>query len=530
MSSSYDALPYPSHPYPMTRPGHQAAVATLLGLHPPAPDRARVLELGCAGGGNLIPMAIASPNAHFLGIDLSSVQIEQGRRTIASLALTNIDLRHLSILDMDERFGSFDYILCHGVFSWVPERVQNKILDLCGRLLSPDGIAYVSYNTFPGWYMRGMIRDMMRYHVSRFHDPDPATQVRQARELLSFLASSALHENSPYTLQMRQELELLQQHSDSYLFHEHLEETNEPVYFLQFCERLRPYRLRYLGEADLPVMVPATSFAQEVQDKLDALAPDLLLTEQYMDFLRNRQFRQTLICHADRQPRYDLRGEALYPFRLASPLKPALMDADLTIEAPLEFKGPAGLNLTASTPIAKAAITCLGEVWPLSLPFDELLARARALLGPAAASSPEMMREEKHALARSLLSAYGSAGNRLLELSLTPPAYVGAVSARPVACPLARLQAAVGDGFRVTSRRHEVIAVTEFDRHLLALLDGSRDRDALLAGLADCVSQGSLTIQKDEQAVVEPTEVRTIVGTFLDQQLAWLAQCAILVG
>jgi 2-polyprenyl-3-methyl-5-hydroxy-6-metoxy-1,4-benzoquinol methylase len=158
-STSYDEVPYESHPYPQTHPSRLAAVATLFGLRPPAVETARVLELGCAAGGNLTPVAEAFPKATLLGVDASARQIGDGQRFVERLGLSNLTLKHANILDLGPDLGTFDYIICHGVFSWVQTPVQEKILDICAKHLSPSGIAYISYNTYPGWHMRGMIRD-----------------------------------------------------------------------------------------------------------------------------------------------------------------------------------------------------------------------------------------------------------------------------------------------------------------------------------------------------------------------------------
>jgi SAM-dependent methyltransferase len=300
LRTSYDEVPYPSQPFRYTHPDHLAVVATLLGLSPARADHCRVLELGCASGGNLIPLAYTYPDSTFLGIDLSVEQIRQGEGLRAALGLANLELRALDLVDVDDEFGTFDFIICHGVYSWVPAAVQDQILEISARLLAPDGIGFVSYNTFPGWHMRGLIRAMMGLHDRRFRDRPAAERVAEARALLAFLAEAVPQENAPYSLLLRQHLEQLSAYSDSYLFHEHLEECNEPIYFIQFCERLAAKGLRYLGESEFRVMVPSTSFSPEVQDRLQALAPILLEMEQYMDFLRNRMFRQTLIGHAAR--------------------------------------------------------------------------------------------------------------------------------------------------------------------------------------------------------------------------------------
>ena len=147
--TAYDEVPYPSHPYPNSHPDHLATVATLLGLNPPASNRCRVLELGCASGGNLIPMALTSPDSRFVGVDLSREQIAEGQKTVEALGLTNIELRHLSILDLDDSFGSFDYIVCHGVYSWVPDNVQDRILAICAGTSCPRGSATSATTPIP---------------------------------------------------------------------------------------------------------------------------------------------------------------------------------------------------------------------------------------------------------------------------------------------------------------------------------------------------------------------------------------------
>src|SRR5688572_1671182 len=100
--TDYDLVPYESRPFQQTHPRHLATIAALLGMQPPSIERCRVLELGCAAGGNLIPMALGLPEGDFVGVDTSARQIGVGAQTINVLALTNIALRHASILDIGE--------------------------------------------------------------------------------------------------------------------------------------------------------------------------------------------------------------------------------------------------------------------------------------------------------------------------------------------------------------------------------------------------------------------------------------------
>ena len=168
--SSYDAVPYQSNPFPQSQPDGLAVAARLFGLQPALPSQANVLELGCASGGSLIPLAARYPDARFLGIDFSTAQVSAAQRQIAALRLTNIrieqgDITNFSIAE------KFDYILCHGVYSWVPEATRAAILRLCRDGLTNYGVAYISYNTYPGWRLRQVVREAMLFHARARRQP-----------------------------------------------------------------------------------------------------------------------------------------------------------------------------------------------------------------------------------------------------------------------------------------------------------------------------------------------------------------------
>ena len=416
--TSYDVVPYSSHPFPQTHPDHLATIANLLGIHPPRIESSRILELGCAGGGNLTPMALGLPDCQFVGIDLSTRQIADGQALIERLQLTNIELKHASIDDVDEDYGQFDFIICHGVYSWVPAEIQNEILRVFSENLVSNGVAYVSYNTYPGWHMRGMIRDMMAYHSAQFNEP--GARVRQARNLLDFLAKSVAQDNTPYSALLQAELAVVRQSSDSYLFHEHLEENNDPVYFHEFVERAKSHGLKYLGEADLRVMVPG-NFPPEIENVLQMLAADDIHMEQYMDFLRNRTFRQTLLCHDALSPDFNITANRLETLHVASPAKLAESVGELHADEYAVFEGLDGVRISVRQPLAKAALLHLIEVWPRNVPFSELTTTARRRLGLPAADAPTTLAADAQVIAQCLLTAYSSALNGLVQFHVRPP-------------------------------------------------------------------------------------------------------------
>jgi methyltransferase-like protein/SAM-dependent methyltransferase len=529
-ATSYDEVPYESNPFPQSHPDHLAAIATLFGMRPAGVDGCRVLELGCAAGGNLIPMAYHLPNSRFFGIDLSGRQIADGQQLIQALGLSNIELRHLSILDVDQSLGEFDYILSHGTYSWVPPEVQEKILAISRENLAPQGVAYVSYNTYPGWHMRGLIRDMMCYHVRRFSQP--LVRARQARALLDFLAKAAIGEKNPYGLLLKSEVEVVREKPDSYLLHEHLEEFNEPIYFHQFVERAARHGLQYLGESELGAMMTGT-FPQAVAQTLKRVAVDSVQMEQFMDFLHNRMFRQTLLCHQGIPLTRTLDPVKLAAFHVASPARPASVQPELHSEKAEEFRAPNLHALSSQVPLVKAAMVHLAEIWPEAMPFPQLLNAARARLeqGADAPRSPGSepagapWSPDADTLAANLLKCFSY---KLVHLYLHPPVCVRTISERPAASSLARIQAVAGR--KVVNQHHESITLDEFNCHLVQLLDGTRDQQALLGALTQRVVSGKLKMFRDGQPVTDADQARLPLQGTIGECLPKLAHHALLVA
>lgn len=350
--NSYDTVPYWGNPYRDTHPDRMATMAQMFGLTPSTVNRCRVLELGCANAANLIPMAVALPDSTFVGIDLSQRQIDAGLKMIAAIPLHNIKLIHGSIENITSDHGLFDYIICHGVYSWVPRKIQDHILRICNVNLAPHGIAYVSYNTHPGWFMRGMVRRMMKFHANRFSAPE--TQLKQSRALLDFLSEASSGVDPAYHALLSRELNILRHCNDSYLYHEHLEENNEPLFFYEFMERAEAAGLRYLAEPHLSEMVPI-NVPPEVANVLGQVGPNIIEFEQYLDFLKNRTFRRTLLCHSELIPRREINPEQFQEFRFASSLKRQGTGGNCSDAGSWEFANPDGIRVDVTSPVHKAA-------------------------------------------------------------------------------------------------------------------------------------------------------------------------------
>ena len=305
IAQSYDELPYSSACYHTSSPENLRTVAHLFGLEAPPLARARVLELGCAAGGNLISFAARHPEAVVVGVELSSVQVEAGQRTIGAMGLDNARIEQGSIVDIDASLGQFDYILCHGVYSWVPEEVRTAILRVARERLSPQGIAFVSYNTYPGWKAKEVVRDAMLLRGG--NRAGVMEQLAYAGGMIEFLHEMA-PKDSVLAKIMNDNIGTIRHGDATYLAHEFLELCNAPCYFRDFIDAARQQGLEYLGDAEVASMFASNFGADAAKMLIDECGGDQVVLEQLMDFLANRPFRQTLLVHAERgtQVRYQL--------------------------------------------------------------------------------------------------------------------------------------------------------------------------------------------------------------------------------
>lgn len=477
-SSSYDELPYGQCAFVQVHPDRLAVVGALHGLSPAPVDRCSVLELGCAVGGNLIPMAAALPASRFLGIDLSARQIEQGRDLIEQFGLKNIELRRQDLMDFGDGDGPFDYILCHGVYSWVPPAVQDRILSICKRRLTPGGLATVSYNAYPGWHEQQAVRDVLRYGA-RGAD-GPARQVEQAMAFLRFVAGSVFDAEGPYGRTLHAAAESLSSAHPTYVFHEYLEDCNHPISFEEFSRRAAAAHLRYVGDADL--YDPSNRLTDEARKRLTGIAADRVRCEQTLDFLRRRTFRRDVLCHDDVAVERWPAPAALRGMLLLGQVEPL---SDRPAEAPdavEQFRNARGQTLSTADPDLKTALRLLYRARPRGVRAAKLMAKVRAARPQA----------DEARLAQSLL-ACGMAS--LVELHTHLPAIATRPSDRPLASVVARRQAA--EGQYVVDLRHRILQLDSLSRAVLAMLDGRHDRSDLCEALGEQLRGGSLTIEPE---------------------------------
>jgi len=502
-------------PFPQTHPNRLAAIATLFGMQAPDVKRCRVLELGCSDGANLVPMAVQYPKSEFVGVDLSEHKTAEGKKTIRELKLKNIKIECQNILDINPKnLEKFDYIIVHNIYSWVPAEVCQKILQICREQLTPNGVAYVSYNTYPGWHMRGMLRDMMQFHVRQLKDPKQ--KVQQAHALINFLATSVPTENSPYGMLLKNELAQMQRWPDYYFYHDSLEKTNEPVYFHQFIEAAMQEGMQYLGEADLASMV-VQNFPQPIKETLQKIAPNIVAMEQYMDFLRNRTYRQTLICHQEIKLSRNISSENLQAFYFAAPLKAVAEKPEITSDKVEEFQLPNGAKISANNPIAKAMWQHLATSWPQAVDIKNIITGVKSQI--------DTKDDIQQPLTELLLQAFMKGA---VQCYAHPFEMTMQVSKCPSTTPLARYEAQKRAW--VTNQKHEPINIDKLNQNILTQLDGKHDKKDLQKILSSMVDKNEITIAEKGVAVTDKEAAKNILTQQLDTMLTQLAKAGLLVG
>jgi SAM-dependent methyltransferase len=418
VTSSYDAVPYTSLPYPRTHPDHLHAMARLFGVRAPNVETSRVVELGCGSAGNLLAMAATMPAARFVGIDASIGEIERGRAVVESLGLANLEL--IAGDAAAPLPGEFDYVIAHGLLSWVPPETRRSILLRALEALSPNGVVYASYNVNPGFQLRAMVRSMLRYHAA---EGTPAERIVRSRALLTWLSQRVARDAGAYRAVLDDEQERLAAADDGYLFHEHLEDNNHALWFHELAAEARSLGLQWLAEADPAAPVRALANPRAYASLREVAGDDPIAIEQHFDFLRGRSFRASLLVHAAHRRVETVPQGDLYA---ASGGSPDVEETEVLRE--------------------------LARAWPDAVAVEEL--DAAALMPLHAASIVELRARPLHLARFDAESVWTS--------------------------PFARYQALRSGP--VTNLRHEPIPLAEPERQLLMLLDG-RTRASLEGAL-----------------------------------------------
>jgi len=459
----YQAHAYPAMSHPSTDPAVTAVAARLAGLDVRAPSCASVLEIGCASGHNLLPLAARWPDSRFTGIDFSKPAIKEARESARHARLTNIEFIESDLQTFDPgNEVNYDFIITHGIYSWVPDAVRQALLDFCAARLSLQGTALISYNTLPGWSLRKSLVDLTR-QLSR--KPTSGSIGQTPEQILVFLAMAAGN-HTPYTRHLTCVLHDMFGQGDDFLTFDDFSPINEPCTFLDFIAHTSRSGLRYLGESQLAEDSPS-ALAPEAAEILKPLANDTPLLQQTIDMLTNRTFRSSLLCRSDAPVEGRFNVAMVLKFAVRSPHAVEHITGGVRL-----MKHGGGELARFEQPLAAAFFAALTKSNPETVPIHEVIVHMAGFL-----KEPFDFARDLTPLARLVLD---SARQGLISLRYEPVRFDTAPPASPDLGPLRLLAARKGQPL-VDPYHMPCLLDDARKRQLAVAMDGSRAMDELAA-------------------------------------------------
>jgi len=437
----YDQVAYPGVAYPFATPDRMSVFATLHGLAPTLPCESTVLELGCGDGANLLAIAQRFPKARCIGVDASESALAVARRRAAACGLTNVDLHQLDLaaLDSPGPLPPCDYIIAHGLLSWVAPHVRKGILALVGQVLKTSGVAMLSFLTFPGQHDLEPLRALMRHHVANVRDPKK--RIEQARDIALWQLERTQRLYGEARAKLMHELVLeWHQMPDAVFLHDLLADERHPLTLSAFSSEAGQAGLQWLANARMNE--PRKELLPESLRDLVREVEDPIRRQSYLDCFLMTRFRTSLFARA------------------SAPIKRSAQPSDFA-------------SFFATSIIPREQLPDIQTVVvETSVGSIRLSPEATRLLRHLADQRP-------HAVALNTVGdpeVVGLAASELwlaeaIDLTLTPPTFTKALSTTPTASPLSRLLATERRE-TVTTLWHREVPLDEEAAAALAACDG----------------------------------------------------------
>lgn len=472
---SYEDLPYEGRPVPASAPAALALTARAHGGPRPTLEGARVLELGCGDGANLLPLAFHHPDWSLCGVDSSKRMLGLAEEGARALGLTNVRFVHADLGDYAGD-GEHDYVIAHGVYSWIDPARREALRAIVRRSLSPSGLAYVSFNAQPAWGVRGRVRDAL------VRSPAAPSEARgRAAKLLGMLGEP----ENEWALLLSRELVRAVDAPDFYFAHEYLAAHNDAFWLGDVTRDFARHGLAYVGDASFDR--PEGWVDPRLRAQVGELSADPVAREELIDLLAYRQLRTAVLCRED-APRTPPSGPALLDeARVASVVRATSDPFDPAPEVEERFVGPRGAEVRVGSAVAKMALLILASGYPKGWSLDALVAEATAMLrAHGVVAKPD----ERARLRAGLWELWQHIE---IELRLDDPSLRCEPSTRPVASALTRYEARARPA--LTTPVHSMLPLEPIDREIIARLDGSRTAAEVVDELATAIDSGELSLE-----------------------------------
>jgi SAM-dependent methyltransferase len=482
---------YTTNAYQEAMPSWLAACSLLLGYRPPDLAKPfRFADLGCGNGLSALIAAATNPHAEFWGFDFNPTHIENARAMAAQASLTNVHFEEISFEALANGEGSadggFDFVVAHGVLSWISPANRRHLTTAIGRLLRPGGLSYISYNGTAGWSGVEPVRLLMR----QLAEADPRRTDQSAADIFRVVeqlrtGGAAFFRAHP-GLEAR--IEQMKAQDPRYIAHEFLNRDWHPLMFAEVAEAMAETKTNYIGSATLMENIDAIAVPEGVLPAI-AATHDAATRETIRDLASAKSFRRDL---------WRKGGETL-PAQEHIALIDGLTLAwtGKAMEAEITFPGPVG-TVTGQPDFYRPLVDAIraGKV---------TIAELRAI--PAVQS-----RQVGEFVQAAILLMGGGYAHPAWPHGGQPEARNAA--ARLNAAIVGRLRlgvdlqrfAAPVIGSSITAGVIEALAIGQL------LEDGSRDPDALIDAVLTGVTRSGRSLMRDGQPIQEAAEARVLVA------------------
>lgn len=309
------------------------------------------MELGFGQGATLAMLAAANPHARFFGVDLLSEHVAHAQGLAEAAELNNIEVAQISFSELQNyTWPPFDFIVLHGVWTWIDGPFRVEILKFIKAYLKPGGVAYVSYNAMPGWASMEPLRSLMKLEYDRARG-EVAERVRETVQSARSVqkAQSLFFRQNP-TVDFR--LNQMDTDNPTYLAHEYFNAAWKPFYFDEVAAEFASIGLDFVASASLQDNVDDFTIRPEAHDLYDKLKVGSK-RETFKDFMLNRLFRRDLYVRSPCRL-----GDAALTSAMAQTRFASLMSLSELAEAKLETEVASG---KLNAPVHRAMIKTLSE-------------------------------------------------------------------------------------------------------------------------------------------------------------------------
>jgi SAM-dependent methyltransferase len=510
---SYEAGPDREEPRFWSSPAYIAATAQLFGVGTAPVELSRILEIGCAAGNNIIPMAARHPHASFVGIDSSPRRIAAAKRHASEVGLNNIDFHVYDITSTTpHQFGSFDYLIAHGVYSWLAPEQRPALWQFCMNVLSANGLIYLSYNTLPYWHLKRPIRDAITFHAQ--HQPESAELIHES---IGFARDVAEYAQGVYGDLLREEVGYILEQNENYFSHDDFEVHHHPVYVKDLLDEAEAFGFRYISEATATYS-SLRLLHRKVAEAVERFgAADRSLREQYIDFYTGRAFRRSLFAkttHARKVP-LDIIPEKIDNLHIVfADLPPSINFAEPTRSLyyfdDTYFDAPPDPETNPMRVFAETAIARMAQTLP-SQPRSIAVQEIYIMFATMIQSDPDALDTVRAAILEFFYQRKVAFSAAPLTWEFDP--------LRPCGQRLVVSDAAHGRSSTVSVLHDEIYLRGENVRQLLALLDGQRTRQEIIAELLFLVQTNKIEFIFEDDQKLTTEELLLTISQFLDEML-----------